>query len=91
MSQSLHLEFVRTNSELQKVRSLLLERKLGGGSKILTTIVLLLALVGMIASFYIRVRREVRSSYQPFAYLGTAGICFIIWLFMRRSRARERP
>jgi hypothetical protein len=85
--ENLHLEFVCTDAEKQQARSLALQSQVGGGSKALTTVILLLALVGMLAGFYIRVQREVAAAYRPYVYAAAFGVSVLAWFWLRRSRA----
>jgi hypothetical protein len=85
--ETLHLEYACTEAERKQAQSLLLQRQVGGGSKVLTTIVLLLALVGMLLGFYFRVQREVGPAYRPYAYAGFFVLCSFIWLVRRKLRA----
>jgi hypothetical protein len=85
--ESLHLEFACTDAETKQARSLHLRRQVGGGSKVLTLVILLLLLVGMVLTFYFRVQREVTPAYRPYVYAAVFAVALLAWVWIRRSRA----
>jgi hypothetical protein len=86
--ESLHLEFTCTEAEKKQAQSMLLQREIGGGSKVLTTVILLLALAGMLLGFYFRVQREVAPAHRPYMYGGAFAFSLVAWVWIRRRRAR---
>jgi len=87
VADTLHLEFACTDAEKEQAQALHLQRRVGGGSKALTTIVLLLVLAGMLLGFYVRVGREVSAAHRPYVYAAVVGIAFVAWLLKRRTRS----
>lgn len=87
MPETLRLEFACTDTERKHAQSLHLQRQVGGGSKVLTMVVLLLALAAMLATFYVRIQREVSAAFRPYAYAAAFGVAFLAWLWIRRSRS----
>ncbi len=84
MAQTLHLEYMCTKDELKEAQSLHLRKKVAGGSKWRTNVVLIVVLVGMLLSFYFRVQREVAPAYRPVAVLGFVALCIAVHLVRKR-------
>jgi hypothetical protein len=90
MAQTLRLEYACTSEEMKQAQSLVLRKQVGGGSKWLTTLVLLAALTGMLFAGYFRIRREVAPKYQPLVYaaLFLFVVAFVLW---RRKLRKTEP
>jgi hypothetical protein len=73
---------------MKQAQSLSLQRQLGGGSKVLTWVVLLLLLAGVLLVLYFRVQHEVASAYRPYVYAALFVFWLVAWVRIRRRRSR---
>jgi hypothetical protein len=89
VSQTLRLEYACTPTELKQAQSLNLRTQIGGGSKWRTTLLLLLALGGMLLSFYFRVVRDVAPAYRPAVFAAVFGISAVAFLVLRKLRSQR--
>jgi hypothetical protein len=63
MPKTLHLEYACTKAEMEQAQSLVLRKRLGGGSKWRTYLILFLMLAGALVGGYFRFR-EIPDVYR---------------------------
>lgn len=89
MSQTLRLEFACTKAEMDEAQTLNLRKRLGGGSKWRTWLVLFGLLVLGGVEVYFQMLRELTPSHRVYAVTGLLGVCVLV-LIVRR-KLRDKP
>jgi hypothetical protein len=76
---------------MEEAQSLSLRKQLGGGSKWLTWVVLILILIGVLLAFYQQIVREVSPAYRPYviAGLGVLIVGMTIWKRLARKNSPQ--
>src|SRR5215470_7034886 len=90
MSQTLRLEYTCTKADLEEAETLNLRKRLGGGSKWRTRVVLFAMVVLMAVEFYVRILRDLRREYWILAVAGVAGLTIVVMLVRRKWRDKPR-
>jgi hypothetical protein len=86
VSEILRLEYGCTHAEMEEAQSLSLRKQLGGGSKWLTWVVLILILIGILLAFYQQILREVLPAYRPYVIAGLVVLIVGVTTWKRLAR-----
>ncbi|MHC4401016.1 MAG: YcxB family protein [Planctomycetota bacterium] len=85
MDEPLRLEYACTPAELEEAQSIVMTQQVGGGSKWLTAVILLLTLAGVLFALYVQVAPE----YRPYVFGFLLVACAIAILGQRRNRRKR--
>jgi hypothetical protein len=86
MSQTLRLQYTCTKAEMDEAQTLNLRKRLGGGSKWKTWLVLFGMIVLMGFEVYFRMLREMAPNRRVYAVAGLLGIGILGVVVMRKLR-----
>jgi hypothetical protein len=86
MATKLQLEYACTLAEMREAESLSLRQQLGGGSKRKTLVVLFVILGALLVLGYFMLKMEVPQAYRPHAVAGFIVLCFVFFVWKRRSQ-----
>jgi YcxB-like protein len=81
------VEYALTPAERSEARSLILRRQVGGGSKWLTRIILLLALGGMLLAVWAKIT-EFNKAHRPYAIAAFVALTAVVYVLRRRARKK---
>ena len=90
MSQTLRLEYTCTKADIEEAETLNLRKRLGGGSKWRTRVVLFALVALMAVEFYVRILRDLQREYWILAVAGVAGLTMVVMLVTRKWRDKPR-